>query len=244
MDYPEHSKENSEAREPVLTPPEPTTRMSIPQHWTFKDSSVAEHFDSHVREQLPWYELATKAMAFIAREFIRKDGVVLDLGCSTGNVGIAIQDTLVARNATIIPVDSSSEILEYYAGPGRPECANLEDWEAPPHSLAILFLTLQFIHPSKRERFIAKLLEKTESGGAIILVDRFYPSSHVPRVNTLLHRLTLHAKQLSNTPLDEIMEKELSLVGTQFPLQDFELNSTTATTFFSYGHFKGVVIPK
>ena len=36
--------------------------MEIPANWTFETSDVATGFDSHVREQLPWYDLATAAI--------------------------------------------------------------------------------------------------------------------------------------------------------------------------------------
>ena len=54
-------------------------------------------FDGHVREQLPWYELASAAMGLIARQYIPKNGKVYDLGASTGNVGRVLAHTLEAR---------------------------------------------------------------------------------------------------------------------------------------------------
>lgn len=53
--------------------------------WTFH--GFAKVFDGHVREQLPWYELASAAIGLIARQYIPKGGKVYDLGASTGNVG-------------------------------------------------------------------------------------------------------------------------------------------------------------
>ena len=44
--------------------------------WTFH--GFAKVFDGHVREQLPWYELASAAMGLIARQYIPKGGKVYD----------------------------------------------------------------------------------------------------------------------------------------------------------------------
>ena len=68
--------------------------MKIPEHWTFKSEGVAENFDEHVRESLPWYDLATKTLAHVVRHYITEGGIVYDIGCSTGNVGDAIKETI------------------------------------------------------------------------------------------------------------------------------------------------------
>ena len=41
--------------------------MKIPKSWTFKDNQVAKKFDSHVREQLPWYNILTNLVAIVAK---------------------------------------------------------------------------------------------------------------------------------------------------------------------------------
>ena len=81
--------------------------MKIPDEWTFKSAEVAEGFDSHVRQQLPWYDLTTGIVAHVARHYIPRGGLVYDIGASTGNIGRAICDTLTNRNATIIPIDNA-----------------------------------------------------------------------------------------------------------------------------------------
>ena len=30
--------------------------MKVPKIWTFENKEVANDFDNHVREQLPWYD--------------------------------------------------------------------------------------------------------------------------------------------------------------------------------------------
>ena len=74
--------------------------MKVPQDWTFKSVEVASGFDNHVREQLPWYELMAGATAHFVRHYLPHSGTVLDIGCSTGNLGVLLQQTLTARAAT------------------------------------------------------------------------------------------------------------------------------------------------
>ena len=44
----------------VVCPQPGADRMVVPENWTFESKEVADHFDEHVREQLPWYDLATQ----------------------------------------------------------------------------------------------------------------------------------------------------------------------------------------
>ena len=41
--------------------------MKIPKTWTFENKEVANDFDNHVREQLPWYDFITQSVIHIAR---------------------------------------------------------------------------------------------------------------------------------------------------------------------------------
>ena len=65
-----------------------------------KTSNVARGFDRHVREQLPWYDLATNAILHVARHYIPQDGLVYDFGASTGNIGRALAPILKERTSS------------------------------------------------------------------------------------------------------------------------------------------------
>ena len=66
--------------------------MQIPSNWTFEDSDVAKNFNKHVREQLPFYDLVTNAISHIARHYVPENGLVYDVGASTGNIGKSITE--------------------------------------------------------------------------------------------------------------------------------------------------------
>lgn len=92
--------------------------FAIPTNWTFRDESVAAGFERHVREQLPWYDLATGAVAHVARHYVPEFGLVYDLGASTGNIGRALAPTLKARSANLIAIEASAEMSAIYDAPG------------------------------------------------------------------------------------------------------------------------------
>ena len=56
--------------------------MKIPRDWTFKKFSIAKGFDRHVREQLPWYDLATGIVRHIVRHYLNRGGLVYDIGAN------------------------------------------------------------------------------------------------------------------------------------------------------------------
>lgn len=93
------------------------------QDWTFR--GFAPEFDAHVREQLPWYGMATESVALIARHYIPRRGLVYDLGASTGNVGRALSSTLTERNARFVVIDEVPDMVKAYNGPGRAVMADV-----------------------------------------------------------------------------------------------------------------------
>lgn len=227
-----------------MTHPEPTI---IPQEWTFHDKNVAETFDHHVREQLPWYDIATTAVAFLARHYLQPNTRAYDLGCSNGNIGRAINETLQQRNVTLIAIDDSPEMLTHYNAPGKPNLARIQDYDYQPHSLTIAFLALQFLPFPAKLTTLQRTYNTLLPGGAILLVDRFIPEAHDPDADQALTRLTLDAKLRAGATPDDIISKELSLVGIQRPLTTSlyaNLPQSRVTTFFRFGHFQGHVITR
>ena len=100
------------------------------QDWTFQ--GFAPEFDAHVREQLPWYGMATESVALIARHYIPRRGLVYDLGASTGNVGRVLSPTLAERNARLVALDEVPDMVKAYNGPGRAVMADVARYPYKP----------------------------------------------------------------------------------------------------------------
>lgn len=213
--------------------------LKIPKDWTFKSGDVANHFDKHVREQLPWYDVATNAVAQFGRHYIPQDGVVYDIGASTGNIGNALKETLDQRNARFTAIEQSAEMAAKYDGPPSLIVADAIDYEFEPFDFAVLFLTFMFLPVRDRKVFLHRLMEKTNPGGALLIVDKVQVSCGY--IGTAFTRLTLQQKLKAGTSPDEILQKELSLAGYQRPL-DEETLPACAVPFFQVGEFKGWII--
>jgi tRNA (cmo5U34)-methyltransferase len=218
------------------------TSFRVPPEWTFKTPTAAAAFDAHVREQLPWYSLATGAVAHVARCFIPDLGTVIDVGASTGNIGRALETTLKARRADLIALDSSDAMRKIYDGPG---CFKVEDvvtydfWKPQP-DVVICFLSLMFVPVRHREGVITRMRQALRPGGAIIIVDKIVPRGGY--VGTVNYRMTLAAKYEAGATPQEIIRKELSIAGLQRPLVESELDGFCE--FFRFGDFAGYVWEK
>lgn len=213
----------------------------IPTDWTFKDQRVAKGFDHHVREQLPWYDLVTGALAHFVRHYLPVGGLVYDLGASTGNVGRAVADTLTSRHAQLIPVEPSRQMADQYDGPGRSEliCSPAESIEFQPCDVVVLFLSLMFIPVKDRGPLLKRAFTALRPGGALLVVDKVDPPAGYP--GAILRRLALAGKRASGVPAEEIIDKELSLSGVQRPLADGFVSSVfpNALEWFRFGEFRG-----
>lgn len=215
--------------------------MDIPSNWTFETPGVAAGFDRHVREQLPWYDLATNAVTHIARHYIPEGGLVYDLGAATGNIGRALAPVLVDRSARLIGIEPSAEMVKRYEAPGEIVCAKAEEVDYEGFDLAVVFLTLMFIEPRKRVQLMNHLRNTCRPGGAIIVFDKLEPIGGY--ASTVFYRLTLAGKRAAGIDTAEIIEKELSLSGVQRPIVESQLGGP-AYLWFKFGDFAGWLIER
>ena len=202
--------------------------------WTFDNLD----FDKHVREQLPWYDLVTDAVSFMVRQYLPTDeGVVYDIGASTGNMSKAIRSVVLERDSTIISVEQNSAFAKQIDTDFNDEiyCEDAREHDYADFDICILFLTLMFIPINDRDDLMKTLKSKVRKGGVIIVVDKVADSSGY--FATCLKRMTLYFKQ-KFVSIDEIAKKEISLAGVQRPVA----RDPDGQLFFKFGEFEGWVI--
>jgi tRNA (cmo5U34)-methyltransferase len=212
--------------------------------WTFDSEEITTKFDSHVREQLPWYDMVTETVAFITRNYLTTQNLVVDIGCSTGNMIDKLLPLLKDRNAEIVGFESSKSMFDFAKKKYVHEkCVDLEYGDITeayiPHAqVYILFLTLMFIPINKREELLNGIRASCRKGGAIVVVDKI--NDHGGYFSTVLKRLTWHFKILQGAKPEEIVKKEMELCGIQIPI-DVNLVHD-GKMFFRMGDFAGWII--
>jgi tRNA (cmo5U34)-methyltransferase len=218
---------------------ENANNFCAPSEWTFKAPDVAAAFDRHVREQLPWYDLATGVVVHAARHWLPQGGTVVDVGAATGNIGRALAHVLDARKARFIAIDDSEDMARAYQGPGQLQVVDARafDFAGAQPDLIIAFLVLMFVPVADRADLIRRMVASLRPGGAVVVFDKMSPVAG--HVGTVIYRLTLAAKYEAGALPDEIIRKELSLAGSQRPMVEAELDGFTP--LFRFGDFAGFV---
>lgn len=224
--------------------------MNIPKEWTFQSKEVVNSFDDHVREQLPWYDLATKAVTHLGRHYVPKNGLVYDIGASTGNISCALEAAMPDRNAEIVAIEESKEMCaKLYDRLSKLspksmiscECANAIGYDYKAYDFAVCFLTLMFFPVATRRAWVNKLSGLMKPGGALVIVDKIVtPPGYV---GTALRRMAMQFKLDSGASAEDVIAKELSLSGYQRPVNPHILD-TNARVFFALGEFVGWVIER
>jgi tRNA (cmo5U34)-methyltransferase len=214
-------------------------RLKIPADWTFKSENVAHNFDSHVRSQLPWYDLATGIVAHVARQYLPMGGTAVDIGASTGNIGRALAETIKARSIDFQPIDNAEQMKAVYDGPGELEIIKVQDYdfESVRPDLVVAFLALMFVPMSERRGLIEEIKKHIARGGAFVIFDKMEPRGGY--LGTVAYRLTLAAKHEQGASAEEVIAKELSLAGLQRPMMADELDGFVEV--FRFGDFAGLV---
>lgn len=213
--------------------------MRTPSNWSFENIEVAEHFDDHVREQLPFYDIVSGAVCHIARHYLPYNGTMYDIGASTGNITRLLAPTIAARKVSAISVESSEAMARRFQGVGELLTTDCLTVDYQKFDVAVLFLVLMFLPVDKRDDFLGNLMNKRRAGGAIIIVDKIEPPSGY--LGTIMRRLTMAGKIANGATAEDVIAKELSLEGLQRPLSGYSMNQL-GERFFQYGEFAGWVI--
>ncbi len=209
--------------------------------WTFKDRNVADNFDQHVREQLPWYDLATGIVAHVGRSYLPQNGVMYDIGASTGNVTRCLSHEITSRKVEAISIDNSESMEANCRGLGAFVVADARTHSYRKFHFGVCFLTLMFLPVEDQRTLLDKLVKNIAEGGALLIFDKTEAANGY--VGTVMQRLTLAGKMAQGASYEDVVKKELSLSGVQRPINPQALLTRHgAVEIFRFGEFAGWLI--
>lgn len=225
------------------------------------DAKVSAVFDDMVSRSVPYYGDMQRMLADLSYAFIPEtDGVVCDLGCSTGTT-IDLLSSHKGRPESLrfIGFDNSPSMLERasvkLAGLLKEKKAELrladlnEEFEIPRCNVALMNWTLQFVRPLHRESLLRRVHDAIEPGGALLIAEKVLVSDSF--LNRSYIEFYYDYKRRVGYTDDEIQRKREALENVLVPYRVEEnidmlkrCGFRTVDAFFRWFNFAGFVAIK
>lgn len=143
--------------------------------------SVVRVFPDMIERSVPGYRQLLELTPLIVRRAVREGSRIYDLGCSLGAATLAARRAVQSPDVEIIGIDSSRQMTE--------RCRQIvaEDNSIVPvriiegdacelpierASLVMMYFTLQFIEPARRDALVAKIASGLLPGGVLLLAEK------------------------------------------------------------------------
>ncbi len=149
------------------------------------DAAVAHVFDDMIRRSIPMYAEIIHRQAQIIQQSYRTGTRIYDLGCSTGNLALALCQRMPAGTFEMVAVDSSPPMLaisaERLEAIGRTDDIihvneDIRRVAMDRTGIVVVNFTLQFIPPADRDALVQRIAEALIPGGILLFSEKtFHP---------------------------------------------------------------------
>jgi len=208
------------------------------------DFNTISDFDIHIDKSIPNYSFLISAVKSISDYFVTENGVIYDIGCSTGKLLKSLPyncKKVGYDNSNLLP-ESENENLIFQNKDVTKEVA-LDNAQ-----IIYSIFTLQFIEPIERINLLQNIYDSLNEGGIFILCEKVYQNDgKLQEILTFSH----YDYKSQHFTLNEIFSKEKDLRFIMKPktlednLQDLKrVGFKTSTTFFQSFNFVGIIALK
>ncbi len=145
------------------------------------DEKVAHVFDDMLERSIPYYyEMLNLGAYFIAqnlKENLNANPLIYDLGCSTGNFFIALNQQ-IQQDIELIGIDNSMPMLKKAQEKLKDfnnvhfECMDFLEVEFKEASAFSLLFVLQFVRPMQREVLLKKIYSSLALNGVLLVGEK------------------------------------------------------------------------
>ncbi len=152
------------------------------------DEKVAHVFDDMLERSIPYYhEMLDLGAYFIAqnlKESINAKSLIYDLGCSTGNFFIALNQQ-IQQDIELVGIDNSMPMLKKAQEKlkdfknARFECMDFLEVEFKEASAFSLLFVLQFVRPMQREVLLKKVYNSLELNGVLLVGEKIMSEDRI-----------------------------------------------------------------
>jgi tRNA (cmo5U34)-methyltransferase len=160
--------------------------------------SVVRVFPDMIERSVPGYRLLLELTPLMVARAAQPDSRIYDLGCSLGAATLAARRAVQADGVEIIAADTSPSMVarcrEIIAADNSRvpvEVIEADACELPIEnaSVVLMYFTLQFIAPEKRDALLAKIAAGLRPGGVLLLAEKlaFEPDENQRWLDTHHH---------------------------------------------------------
>ncbi|GAA6947030.1 carboxy-S-adenosyl-L-methionine synthase CmoA [Helicobacter pylori] len=152
------------------------------------DEKVAHVFDDMLERSIPYYyEMLDLGAYFIAqnlKESINANPLIYDLGCSTGNFFIALNQQ-IQQDIELVGIDNSMPMLKKAQEKlkdfknARFECMDFLEVEFKEASAFSLLFVLQFVRPMQREVLLKKIYNSLALNGVLLVGEKIMSEDRI-----------------------------------------------------------------
>ncbi|HEY7198921.1 MAG TPA: carboxy-S-adenosyl-L-methionine synthase CmoA [Candidatus Dormibacteraeota bacterium] len=195
------------------------------------DEKVADVFDDMLDRSVPFYSEVQRMVVELAARHLHEDGVVYDIGCSTGTTLIGIASAIdPARAVRFVGLEPSEAMRDNCARKLRsidaPERIAIRPdaiervSELPDARVVSMLYTLQFVRPIHRDRVLRMIHDSLRPGGCLLLAEKILADDGEMRrmYIDLYHEYKLRSGYTST----EIARKREALENVLVPFSDEE----------------------
>ncbi|NHB39118.1 carboxy-S-adenosyl-L-methionine synthase CmoA [Helicobacter pylori] len=152
------------------------------------DEKVAHVFDDMLERSIPYYyEMLDLGAYFIAqnlKENLNPNPLIYDLGCSTGNFFIALNQQ-IQQDIELVGIDNSMPMLKKAQeklkdfNNVRFECMDFLEVEFKEASAFSLLFVLQFVRPMQREVLLKKIYNSLALNGVLLVGEKIMSEDRI-----------------------------------------------------------------
>ncbi len=185
------------------------------------DADVAAVFDDMLQRSVPFYTETLRLTSRFAGLYLKENGRLYDLGCSTASQLLDIERGL-EHPASLLGIDNARAMLDQAAKKIDAYGSSVEVYEGDiltfEYEKADVMLsnyTLQFIRPPVREVLISRIYETLNEGGVFIFSEKVI--SEEKKLNKELIDCYYDFKKEQGYSAYEIMQKREALENVLIP---------------------------
>ena len=212
------------------------------------DADVAAVFDDMLERSVPFYKTSLQLTKELALQYLKEEGRLYDLGCSTATTLLEIERDLHVK-AELIGIDNAKAMLqqarrkiEAFGSLILLEEADMLSYKLLPCDVVISNYTLQFIRPLIREEAVRNIADALHEEGAFIFSEKVISKDKI--LNKKMIDIYHDFKLKQGYSAYEIMQKREALENVLIPYSEDE-NIAMATrngfrhceVFFRWANF-------